>query len=234
MDWDKVWTPLNLERMLVGDLFTQGHAGGLLVTLAIAAIAIVGSTILGMLLGVMRASDRRSLWLPALLYIQCLRSVPLLILIFWAYFIPPYFGVETSKSVSVAIALTLFTTAYIAEYIRGGILSVPDTQREAARTLGLSPTQTELYVVLPQAFFNMIPAITGRYIVTVINTSLAFLIGLTELTDIGKQINVRLQTNPIEVYMTIMVIYFVVNRGLSAGMRLLEERRRFNRLFVRI
>jgi polar amino acid transport system permease protein len=234
MNWDKVWTPLNLERMLVGDLFTQGHAGGLLVSLAIGAIAIVGSTILGMLLGVMRTSERRSLRIPALVYIQCLRSVPLLILVFWAYFIPPYLGFETSKFASVAIALTLFTAAYIAEYIRGGILSVPDTQREAARTLGLTPTQTQLYIVLPQAFFNMIPAITGRYIVTVINTALAFLIGLTELTDIGQQINIRLQTSPIEVYVTIMLIYFVVNRSLSAAMRLLEQRPRFNRLFLRI
>ncbi len=234
MNWDRVWTGGNLERMLVGDLFTQGHAGGLLLTAWIAAIAIVSSTVLGMLLGVMRTSSRSSLRLPALLYIQTFRNVPLLILVFWAYFVPPYLGIETSKFVSVTVALTLFTTAYIAEYIRGGILSVPETQTEAARTLGLSAVQIQLYVVLPQAFFNMIPAITGRYIVTVMNTSLAFLIGLSELTDIGKQINVRLQTSPIEVYLTLMLIYFIVNRGLSAGMRLLEHRPRFNRLFLKI
>ena len=234
MNWDKVWTASNLERMLVGDLFTQGHAGGLLLTVWIAGIAIVASTVLGMLLGVMRASDRSLLRLPALIYIQTFRNVPLLILVFWAYFVPPYLGIETSKFVSVAVALTTFTTAYIAEYIRGGILSVPHTQTEAARTLGLSAAQIQLYVVLPQAFSNMIPAITGRYIVTVMNTSLAFLIGLSELTDIGKQINVRLQTSPIEVYLTLMLIYFVVNRGLSAAMRSLEHRPRFNRFFVKI
>jgi polar amino acid transport system permease protein len=234
MDWDRVWTPINLERMLVGDLFTQGRVGGLLLTVVIALIAILGSTILGMVLGVMRSSERRWLRMPALVYIQSLRSVPLLILVFWVYFVPPYLGFETTKFESVVVALTLFTAAYIAEYIRGGILSVPTAQLEAARTLGLRPVQIQLYVVLPQAFFNMIPAITGRYIVTVINTSLAFLIGLSELTDIGKQINVRLQTSPIEVYLTIMLIYFVVNRLLSAGMRLLERRPRFNRLFVRI
>jgi len=234
MNWDKVWTPLNLERLLVGDLFTQGQLGGLLLTLAIAAIAIVGATLIGMLVGVARASERAALRTPALLYIQAFRNIPLVILVFWAYFVPPYFGFETSRFLSVAVALTLFTAAYIAEYIRGGILSVPETQKEAARTLGLSRLQVQLYVMLPQAFFNMIPAITGRYIVTVMNTSLAFLIGLSELTDIGKQINVRLQTSPIEVYLTIMLIYFVVNRALSAGMRLLENRPRFNRLFVRI
>lgn len=234
MNWDKVWTPGNLERMLVGDLFTQGQPGGLLVTMWIASIAIVASTVLGMLVGVMRASDKRALRLPALVYIETFRNIPLLILVFWAYFVPPYLGIETSKFMSVAVALIMFTTAYIAEYIRGGILSVPDTQKEAARTLGLSAVQVQLYVVLPQAFFNMIPAITGRYIVTVMNTSLAFLIGLSELTDIGKQINVRLQTSPIEVYLTIMLIYFIVNRSLSAGMHLLEDRSRFNRIFLPI
>jgi polar amino acid transport system permease protein len=182
----------------------------------------------------MRAASNPLVRYPALLYIQIFRSVPLLILVFWAYFVPPYLGIETSKAVSVTVALTFFTTAYIAEYIRGGILSIPHTQREAARTLGLSTLQVQLYVVLPQAFFNMIPAITGRYVVTVMNTSLAFLIGLSELTDIGKQINVRLQTSPVEVYLTLMLIYFVVNRTLSAAMRLLEYRPRFNRLFLRI
>jgi polar amino acid transport system permease protein len=234
MDWADVWTPINLERLLVGDLFTQGRVGGLLLTITIAAIAITGATVLGAILGLMRASANRLLRYPALVYIQIFRSVPLLILVFWAYFIPPYLGIETSKSFSVTVALTVFTAAYIAEYVRGGILSIPDTQREAARTLGLSNLQIQLYVVLPQAFFNMIPAIAGRYVVTVMNTSLAFLIGLSELTDIGKQINVRLQTSPIEVYMTLMVIYFVVTRSLSAGMRLLEHRPRFNRLFLRI
>jgi len=234
MDWAKVWTPLNLERLLVGDLFTQGQVGGLLLTIVIAAIAIAGATVLGAVLGLMRASRNRLLRYPALVYIQIFRSVPLLILVFWAYFVPPYLGIETSKSFSVTVALTVFTAAYIAEYIRGGILSVPNTQREAAKTLGLSTLQIQLYVILPQAFFNMIPAIAGRYVVTVMNTSLAFLIGLSELTDIGKQINVRLQTSPIEVYMTLMVIYFVVTRSLSAGMRLLEHRPRFNRLFLRI
>ena len=234
MDWAKVWTPLNLERLLVGDLFTQGRVGGLLLTIVIAAIAIAGATVLGAVLGLMRASRNRLLRYPALVYIQIFRSVPLLILVFWAYFVPPYLGIETSKSFSVTVALTVFTAAYIAEYIRGGILSVPNTQREAAKTLGLSTLQIQLYVILPQAFFNMIPAIAGRYVVTVMNTSLAFLIGLSELTDIGKQINVRLQTSPIEVYMTLMVIYFVVTRSLSAGMRLLEHRPRFNRLFLRI
>jgi polar amino acid transport system permease protein len=98
----------------------------------------------------------------------------------------------------------------------------------------MSPLETQLRIVLPQAFFNMLPALTGRYVVSVKNTSLAFLIGLADLTEIGKQIGARLMTAPIEVYITLLMIYFIVNRGLSLLMRLLEDRSRFNRIFLRI
>jgi len=81
MNWERVWTPNNLERMLVGDLFTQGQVGGLLLTLWIAGIAIVLSTLLGMVIGVMRASERRIVRLPALVYIESFRNIPLLILV---------------------------------------------------------------------------------------------------------------------------------------------------------
>ncbi len=234
MNWDRVWTPTNLERLLIGDFLTQGEPGGLLLTLIIGVIAIICATVLGAVIGVMRAAQRRVFWVPALVYIETLRNVPLLILVFWAYFVPPYIGYESSKFLSVTVALTLFTAAYLAEFVRGGILAVHPGNIEAARALGLSPAQAQMWVVLPQAFFSMVPAITGRYIVTIKNTSLAFLIGLSELTDVGKQINTRLMTAPIEVYGTLMMMYFVVNHLLSAGMRRIEDRDRFNRLFVRI
>lgn len=233
MQWDQVWSSDNLLRLMVGNLL-HGQPGGLMVTLAVAAISILLSTILGAGVGVMRASQARWLSMPAFVYIQCLRNVPLVILIFWAYFVPPYFKLEISKFASVTIALTFFTSAYIAEVVRGGILSVPAGHVEAARALALGRVQIWLWIVLPQAFFNMIPALTSRYITALKNTSLAFLIGLSDLTDIGKEINARLMTAPIEVYMTLLLIYFVVNRGLSSAMRRLEDRPRFNRLFLRI
>lgn len=234
MNWDRVLTPINIERLLVGDLLYNGEPGGLLLTLMLAIIGIVCATLLGIVIGLMRASGRRALQLPARIYIQGLRNVPLLILIFWAYFVPPYLGFESSRYLSVAVALSLFTAAYIAEFLRSGIQSVHYGNLEAARALGLSKLQVQLWVILPQAFFNMIPAITGRYIVTLKNTSLAFLIGQPELTDIGRQINIRLMTSPIEVYAVLMVMYFVVNRLLSMGMRLLESRERFNKLVIRL
>lgn len=233
-NWERVWTLPNWERLVFGDLFNGGAAGGLLLTLSIGVLAIIGSTVIGAAVGIMRASPRRILNVPAMVYVQGFRNVPLLILVFWAYFFPPVIGWQISKFLSVLIALTLFTGAYIAEIVSGGIRSVHRANVEAGRVLGLSSRQIYLRLVLPQAFFNMLPALAGRYVVSMKNTSLAFLIGLADLTEIGKQIGARLMTAPIEIYLTLFLIYFVVNRGVSSLVRLLEDRRRFNRLFVRV
>jgi polar amino acid transport system permease protein len=234
MQFDRVWTSANWERLLVGDLFNSGVVGGLLLKLVLSLSAILLSTLLGTLLGICRASQLRPVHVAAGVYVQLFRSVPLLILMFWAYFFPPIMGFELSKFTSVLVALVAFTTAYIAEVVHGGILSVPPRQIEAARALGMSSLEIQRRIVLPQAFFAMLPALTNRYVVTVKNTSLAFLIGLADLTEIGKQIGARLMTAPIEVYVTLLMIYFIVNRGLSLLMRLLEDRSRFNRIFLRI
>lgn len=234
MNWDKVWTWSNWERLLVGNLFISGDTGGLLLTLEIGLSAIVLSTVLGAAIGIMRHSKSLLLWFPAVIYIQSLRNIPMLILIFWAFFVPPYFGIETSKFVSVLIALTLFTAAYIAEIVRGGIRAVPDVHIQAARALGMSRLQIQMWIMLPQAFYNMLPAISGRYIVAIKNTSLAFLIGLADLTEIGKQIGNRLMTSPVEVYLTLLILYFAVNRLVSFAARSLEDRRKFASLFLRI
>lgn len=233
MNWHLVLTEANFERLIVGDL-SRGDPGGLLLTLALSLAAIVMATILGTALALLRASRRAVLYAPAVVYIESLRNVPLLILVFWAYFIPPYFNFELSKFASVLIALTLFTAAYVAEVLRGGIRTVPRGEIEAARALGLSRAKVWIWIILPQAFHTMLPALTGRYITVVKNTSLAFLIGLSDLTDIGKQINNRLLAAPIEVYLLLLVIYFAVNQALSLAMGRLENRRLFNRIFLRL
>jgi len=234
MQFDRVWTTANWERLLVGDLASQGVMGGLLLTLLLGFSSIGLATLLGTIIGVLRDSPWRLLRAGCTIYVQAFRNVPLLILVFWAYFFPAALGLQLSKFASVLLALTLFTAAYIAEIVRGGIRSVNHGHVEAARALGMGPLQVELWVVLPQALFNMLPALAGRYIVTIKNTSLAFLIGLADLTEIGKQIGARLMTAPVEVYITLLLIYFLVNRGLSALMRLLEDRHRFSRIFLRI
>jgi polar amino acid transport system permease protein len=229
MNWDLVFTADNLRRLLIGDYPTS--LGGVALTVELSLIGMVFATLLGFLVGYLRfAGPRPVRWLAGG-YVELLRNIPLLVLVFWAYFAPPYFGFKPTKFSSVLLAIVLFNAAYIAEVVRSGLLSVPVGQIEAARAIGLSPLQQALYVMLPVATFNTIPAMTGRYITLLKGTSLAFLIGLAEVTEIGRQINNRLLTAPVEVYATLLVIYFCLNRSLSALMRLLEDRRRFNRLF---
>ena len=229
MNWQLVFTENNLRRLLIGDW--PRELGGVALTVELSLIGMVGATLLGFLVGYLRfAGPRPVRWLAGG-YVELLRNIPLLVLVFWAYFAPPYFGFQPSKFSSVLLAIVLFNAAYIAEVVRGGLLSVPVGQVEAARAIGMSPLQQALYVMLPVAAFNTIPAMTGRYITLLKGTSLAFLIGLAEVTEIGRQINNRLLTAPIEVYATLLVIYFCLNRTLSALMRLLEDRRRFNRVF---
>lgn len=234
MNWERVWTAKNLERLLVGDLFNTGNTGGLLLTLELGLLSIVLATIGGAIVGVMREARSPFVRFPAFAFVQLFRNVPLLVLVFWAYFLPPFLGANTSRFTSVLIALTVFTTAYIGEFVAGGIRSVPAGQVEAAKAIGLGRLRIQLWIVLPQAYFNMLPALAGRYVVTIKNTSQGFLIGLTELTEVGRQISFQLMTAPLEVYLTLLLIYFSVNRLLSGATRLLEDRRRFNRTFLRL
>lgn len=229
MNWDLVFTENNVRRLLIGDW--PKELGGVALTLELSLIGMVGATLLGFLVGYLRFAGLRPVRWLAGGYVELLRNIPLLVLVFWAYFAPPYFGFRPTKFSSVLLAIVLFNAAYIAEVVRSGLLSVPVGQIEAARAIGLSPLQQALYVMLPVAAFNTIPAMTGRYITLLKGTSLAFLIGLAEVTEIGRQINNRLLTAPVEVYATLLVIYFCLNRSLSALMRLLEDRRRFNRVF---
>ena len=234
MNFELVWTAANWERLLVGDLFNSGQWGGLAVTLAIGFLAIPIATVLGAIFGIMRASHLRPLRLIALIYVHAFRNVPLLILIFWAYFLPPLLGFDLSRFISVLVAIVLFTAAYITDIVASGIRAVPSTHTQAARVLGLSPLQVYMWVVIPQAFFNMLPALCGRYVLAIKGTSLAFLIGLAELTEIGKQINVQIMSAPVAVYLTVLIIYFAVNWLFSAMLRRLERRDRFGRAFLRL
>jgi polar amino acid transport system permease protein len=229
MNWDLVFTENNIRRLLIGDW--PRSLGGVALTIELSLIGMVFATLLGFLVGYLRyAGPRPVRWLAGG-YVELLRNIPLLVLVFWAYFAPPYFGFQPTKFSSVLVAIVLFNAAYIAEVVRSGLLAVPTGQIEAARAMGLSPVQQALYVLLPIAAYNTVPVMTGRYITLLKGTSLAFLIGLAEVTEIGRQINNRLLTAPVEIYATLLIIYFCLNRSLSAAMRLLEDRRRFNRIF---
>jgi len=160
MNWHLVLTENNVRRLVVGDY--PDALGGVALTLLLTAVGIVCSTLLGLLVGYLRFAGTKPLRVVATVYVEFLRNIPLLVLIFWAYFAPPYFGFTPSKFSSVLVALVLFNAAYIAEVVRSGLLSVSVGQIEAARAIGMSSVQQALFVMLPIAAFNTVPAMTSR------------------------------------------------------------------------
>jgi polar amino acid transport system permease protein len=161
---------------------------------------------------------------PAMVYIEIIRGTPLLMLIFWFYFLAPLFlGRSLPEASSALIAFIVFTSAYVAEIVRAGVQALPKGQTEAARGTGLSHAQTMWYVILPQALRNMIPSFVNQFVSLTKDTSLAYIIGVNELTTTATQVNNRSLVAPTEIFLTIAVLYFIVCYVLTSISRRLER-----------
>lgn len=166
--------------------------GGLLLTIFLAVGGIVISFPLGVLLALGRRSTFPAVRLVCIAYIELIRGVPLITLLFMGafmigFFLPPGFD-RPSLVTRALIALVLFTAAYVAEVVRGGLQSVPRGQIEAAQALGLSPIRITGLIVLPQALRNVIPGLVGQFISLFKDTSLVVIIGITDLLGIARNI----------------------------------------------
>ncbi|GAB6037100.1 amino acid ABC transporter permease [Fundidesulfovibrio butyratiphilus] len=220
--WDVVWN--NMDYLLWGP-FPNGPLGGLALSIVMAVTGIFGAFWLGLLVGLMRLSKRKVFMIPALIYIEIIRGTPLLMVIFWFYFLAPVLlGKSLPGEESAMIALVVFTSAYVAEIVRAGVLSLPKGQMEAARGTGLSKTQAMVSVVLPQALFNMIPSFVNQFVSLTKDTSLGFIIGVGELTKVATQINNRTMNAPGEIFITIACMYFVICFVLTSFSRRLETK----------
>jgi len=210
--------------LLIGQ-YPQGPLGGLAMTLILAALALVISFPLAVLVGVARTSPIRPLAWAAALYANSVRGLPLLLVVFWAYFAVPYItGKSVNATLMMLVALVVYESAYLGEIVRAGIVSLPRGQYEAARTLGMGHVTTLRKVILPQALFNMIPSMLNQFVVVVKNTSLAYVIGVDELTNAAYQINSQLLTRPFEVYALLALTYFVLCFSLSRAVERVERR----------
>jgi len=201
--------------------------GGLYLTLLLALVAISFSFPIGVLVGVGRVSSLPVIRLFCTAYIEGIRGIPLIAVLLWfSVFVTLVSGDALSKVQRTMIAMTIFSSAYVAEIMRGGILSVPRGQIEAARALGLSGWQTMAWVVLPQAFKNMIPALVGQFISLFKDTSLAVIIGLSEFLGVGRALLAlpRYLHDVREVFMFALVVFFVFAYAMSYGSRVLERR----------
>ncbi len=217
-------------QLMVGP-FPQGPIGGLALTLILAVAGLVCAFPLAVAVGVARTSPLRWISLPAAAFVHCLRGLPVLMLLFWAYFVLPLItGSSISGITTVICALVAYETAYLGEVIKAGILAIPKGQVEASRSLGLSYFGTLRAVVLPQALFNMIPSILNQLISLIKNTSLAYIISVNELTFSAYQINTQLLTKPFQVYFILAMIYFVICYTLSSLVGRFELRIKNSRL----
>ena len=212
----------NFSFLIVQGFFGIGaFTGG---TLRLALPAIVLGFALGTVIGLARLSRRRWLNLPATLYVEFFRGVPLVMVIFWFWFIVPALAGKAWPEYSVAlIAFVTFEAAYLAEIVRAGIQSVPRGQVEAATATGLTSAKTMRHVILPQALRNMIPALVTQFIVLLKDTSLASIIGYVDLTKAAQIVNNR-EIRPFELYLFIAVIYWLCSYSMSRYARRLEYR----------
>jgi polar amino acid transport system permease protein len=150
--------------------------------------------------------------------------VPLVMVIFWFWFIIPVVVGRALPEYSIALtAFVVFEAAYLAEIVRAGIQSLPRGQLEAASATGLTRAQTLRYVILPQALRNMIPALVTQFIVLLKDTSLASIIGYVDLTKAAQIVNNR-EIRPFELYLFIAIIYWLCSYSMSRYARSLEQR----------
>ncbi len=193
-------------------------------TLKLAVLAMAASFFLGVVAGALRLSRSWFLHYPAVVYIEVIRGVPLIMVIFWFYFLTPILaGRPLDNFTSALVAFIVFEGAYLAEIVRAGIQSVPVGQVQAAISTGLTRVQTMRHVILPQAIRNMIPALVTRFIILYMDTSLAYIIGVRELTRVARIIAER-EFRAFEVYAFIAVVYFVCTYAMSLAARYLERR----------
>jgi polar amino acid transport system permease protein len=209
---------------LVGQ-FPNGPLGGLALTVLLGGGALLLALPLGVLLGLARVSRSRFLRWPVTALVYVVRGTPLLMVVFWAYFfLPSITGQKTGQFSTMLAALVVFNGAYLAEIVRAGIQGVARGQLEAAQSLGLSYAQTMRHVILPQALRNMLPSLVNQFVTTLKETSLGYIIGLSEVSFIASQINIQILTQPVAVYGIAALTYFLMCFGLSRLAYLLEAR----------
>jgi polar amino acid transport system permease protein len=222
LDFSVIWT--NITYFFVGR-FPHGSLGGIALTLYLAVISCILSFFGGLILGLLNISQSRVVRAVALVILNFIRGMPLLMVIFWMYFLlPALMGSTVSENWTVIMALTLFTSAYMSQIVKAGIESIPRGQTEAALSTGLTHWQAMVYIVLPQGLRNMIPSFVNQFVSMIKDTSLAFIVGVSELTHVATQINNRTIIYPTEIFAFIAVIYFIICFAFTTLSRWMEKR----------
>lgn len=210
--------------LLIGQ-YPTGPLGGLAITLALSILGVALAFPVGLVLALARICPFPLLRWPATAIVYFARGVPLLMFIFWMYFfVPVLIGRPVSGFGTMLVTLVVYEAAYLSEIIRAGIQGLPKGQMEGARAVGLSYMQSMRLVILPQAIYNMVPAMLGQFVSTIKETSLGYVISVNELTFAANQVNSSLATKPFQVYLLLAAIYFILCFSLTQMARMLEKR----------
>jgi glutamate/aspartate transport system permease protein len=205
---------------------------GMQFSLGLTVLAMAGGIALGTVLALMRLSPFAVLSYPAGAYVNLVRSIPLILVIFWFYFLIPIaikkltgnpYASGIGPFYSALIAFTMFEAAYYCEIIRAGIQSVPRGQVQAAQALGLNYWQYTLQVVLPQAFRNMVPVLLTTGIILFQDTSLVYVVGLTDFMGAASKV-ARRDGRLVELYLFAALIYFILCFSASYLVKRLQAR----------
>ncbi|WP_436975583.1 amino acid ABC transporter permease [Paraburkholderia tropica] len=217
----------NVPYLLVG-AFPDGPLGGAALTLVLAVSSALASALLGLALGIALALASGPLRALLLLVIGFFRAIPVLMLIFWTYFLlPVVLHIDVPGLAAVVCALSLIGGAYLAHSVHAGIVAVGEAQWQAGLSLGFSRFAALRYVVLPQALRIMAPSFVNQWVSLVKDTSLAYIVGVGELSFVATQINNRLMIYPIPIFLFVAALYLVMCTALDrVAMSLLVRTRR--------
>jgi glutamate/aspartate transport system permease protein len=205
---------------------------GMIFTLKLTAFATAGGVVIGTLLALMRLSSFPPLAIIAGGYVNLMRSIPLVLVIFWIYFLVPQIGqwvtgaerpIQVGALMTCLITFTVFEAAYFCEIMRAGIQSIPRGQTDAAKAIGMTYWQAMGDIILPQAFRNMIPVLLTQTIVLFQDTSLVYVISVTDFLGAASKIAQR-DGRLVEMYLFAAVIYFIISLVASMLVRKLQRR----------
>ena len=216
---------LNLDWSFFSwDLFSNFVAKGLVFSLTLTVIATLGGIIFGTLLALMRLSGKKWLDLPATIYVNGMRSIPLVMVILWFFLLVPLvIGRPIGAETSAVVTFIAFEAAYFSEIMRAGIQSIPRGQVFAGQALGMTYGQNMKLVILPQAFRNMLPVLLTQTIILFQDTSLVYAIGAYDMLK-GFEIAGKNFGRPIEAYLAAATMYFLICYSLSWSVKRLHQK----------